>query len=217
MNYAVITGDIVESSRLSDKQKAKLNQALKDAFGDIKHFSNNQTEALPQFNIFRGDSFQGLLADLPHALKAAILIRALLRNHQPDDIQHNWDARIAIGIGEVDYLPENISEGDGEAYQNSGPVLDNLKTDFRSAIQTSDKNINNEFKASCALLDAVIAKWTPNQAETVAMLLKGMTPKEMSKKLDISQAAIHYRMKGAGWFAVEALLNRYNQILSTVE
>ncbi len=212
MNYAVITGDIVQSSQLEGEQKDNLNIALKEAFDNIQNISK-KAEKFPNFDIFRGDSFQGLLPDPGSALKAAILIRAMLRKNQPAEGKSNWDARIAIGTGTVDYLPENISEGDGAAYQNSGPVLDNLKGDFRSAVKTPNDETNGELKASCALLDAIIAKWTPNQAEIVVMLLNELTPKEISKKLNISQAAVHYRVKGAGWFAVEALLKRYEWLM----
>src|SRR5699024_7249007 len=149
------------------------------------------------------------------ALKSAILIRAVLRNSQPDKAKNDWDARIAIGTGKVDYLPKNITEGDGEAYQNSGPVLDNFKGHFRCAVQTPDKKVNDEYKALFALLDAIIAKWTPSQAEAITMLLQGMKPKEMSNKLEISQTAVYYRIKGAGWFAVEALLKRNKQLMKT--
>jgi len=211
MIYAVATGDIVESSQFKGAQKDRLNKSLTNSFNEIKQFTKK--EASSKFSIFRGDSFQGLFTHLEDALKAAIFIRAKLRESQPDEAKYNWDARIAIGTGTVEYLPENITEGDGPAYQNSGPVLDKLKGNFRCAVKTPDKEANDEFKALCALLDAVIAKWTPSQAETVAMLLQGMTPKEMSKKLNISQAAIHYRIKGAGWFAIEALLERNKQLM----
>lgn len=213
MNYAVITGDIVASSQLEETQKDPLNQALKTAFREIGTHSK-QTDHWPAFHIFRGDSFQGLLPHPDDALSAAIQIRATLRKSQPEEAKNNWDARIAIGTGSVDYLPKNVIEGDGEAYRNSGPVLDNLKGDFRSAIQTPHEELNDEFKALCALLDAVIAKWTPNQAEVVAMLLNGYTPKMMSEELAISQTAIHYRMKGASWFAIDRLLQRYKQVIS---
>lgn len=214
MTYAVVTGDIVESSQFKGEQKDALNESLKTAFDEIKRLFK-QGDSSPQFNIFRGDSFQGLFVNAENALEAAIFIRAMLRKNQPDEVKSNWDARIAIGTGTVDYLPENITEGDGQAYQNSGPVLDNLKGDFRCAVKTPVNDVNNEFEALSALLDAVIAKWTPNQAETVVMLLQGLTPKQMSEKLDISQAAIHYRIKGAGWFAVEALLKRNRQLMNS--
>lgn len=214
MNYAVITGDIVESSQIKGRLKDDLHFSLKEAFNKAQKISK-KANSLPDFDIFRGDSFQGLLPDPSDALKTAILIRAMLRKSQPADAKNDWDARMAVGVGKVDYLPENISEGDGEAYQNSGPVLDNLKGNFRCAVKTSSSEINRELKAECALLDAIVGKWTKNQAQIVVMLLNELSPKAISKKLGISQTAVYYRIKGAGWFAVEVLLRRYKQIIES--
>ncbi len=213
MGYAVITGDIVKSSQIKGKEKDKLNSSLKEAFDYIEQCSKGEN-SFPGFEIFRGDSFQGILPDPADALSAAIIIRASLRKEQQDEQKANWDARIAIGTGTVEYLPEKISEGDGPAYQNSGPVLDELKGDYKCAVKTPWPAVNDELKASCALLDAVIAKWTRHQAEIIVMLLQNMSPKNISEQLEISQAAVHYRIKGAGWFAVEALLKRYAWLMN---
>lgn len=211
-NYVVLTGDIIDSSQVKENEKDKLIDSLKQAFGEIEHKKNKQP--LPSFNIFRGDSFQGVLQNPTGALEAALLIRSSLRKNQPGEQKSDWDARIAIGVGTVDYLPENISEGDGPAYQRSGPVLDELKGDYKCAITVPWEEFNGEFKASCALLDAVINKWTQPQAEIIYMLLKGKTPKKIGKELDISQAAVHYRVKAAGWFAIEELIIRYKNIIN---
>src|SRR5699024_7336567 len=88
-----------------------------------------------------------------------------------------------------------------------------LKGDPRSAVKTPWNSMNEEFKASCALLDAVIAKWSPQQAEVIAMLLQNQTPKEIGNLLDISQAAVHYRVKGAAWFAIKALVERFETLI----
>lgn len=208
--YAVITGDIVDSSKV--KAKDTLIQNLKAAFEDIRSRCSN-AQSLPSFDIFRGDSFQCVLPDSRKALWAGLIIRSCLQKNQPEDHEADWDARLSIGLGTIDYLPENISEGDGPAYRNSGPVLDELKGDYRTAVTTPWENMNSEFKASCALLDAVINKWTQPQAEIVHMLLLNKTPKMIGRELGISQAAVHYRVKGAGWFAVEVLLERYEKVM----
>jgi|AntRauTorcE11897_2_1112592.scaffolds.fasta_scaffold10875_2 hypothetical protein len=210
--YAVVTGDVIDSSQVKGEAKDKLNESLKEAFRIIKERSKNE-ESLPSFDIFRGDSFQGVLSHPAEALTAGLLIRASLRKNKADDQKAEWDARIAIGVGTIDYLPENISEGDGPAYQNSGPVLDELKGDNKFAITVPWQPVNDEFKPSCALLDAVINKWTQPQAEIIYMLLQEKTPKKIGEELDISQAAVHYRIKGAGWFAIKKLLSRYKNII----
>lgn len=205
--YGVITGDIVDSSKASDA--ALLLQALGEGFEIVKNLPGHTDSS---FEIFRGDSFQGLLKP-EAALKASIIIRANLRKHQPESEQVYWDARTAIGIGTVDYLPENITEGDGEAFRLSGPNLDSMKGDHRLAIHTTWENLNEELSTEAALLDAVIAKWRPHQAEIVLELLQQRERKEISERLDISQAAVHYRIKNAGWFAVQKLLKRFETVI----
>lgn len=210
--YAVLTGDVVNSSDSTGDEKDVLISSIKDAFNTVE--KNIKSERpFPAFDIFRGDSFQGVLPHPGDALKAALIIRSSLIKQAENYKEADWDARIAIGIGAIDYLSDNISESDGPAYRNSGPVLDNLKTDNKLAITTPIEEHNNEFSASCALLDAVISKWTPPQAGITLRLLQNQPKKKIGKELDISQAAVHYRVKTAGWFAVEKFLERYQQVM----
>lgn len=214
--YAVLTGDVINSSDAKGEEKDKLIHLLKEAFEAVTKKSTAKTSS-PSFDIFRGDSFQGVLANPAEALKAALIIRTtLIRNHSKNE-KTDWDARIAIGIGSIDYLPENISEGDGPAFRNSGPVLDELKGDYKFAITESSAKYNHEFKTCCAFLDAVINKWTPPQAEMVYQLLLNKTKKEIGKELDISQAAVHYRVKAAGWFAIKEFLTRYETVIENIK
>lgn len=209
--YAVLTGDVVSSSKVKKSQKEQLSDTLKKSFSKIERFT--ESPVYPAFEIFRGDSFQGVLGDPSQALKSAIHIRAMLRMNQPDKVTSNWDARIAVGIGTIDYLENNATEGDGTAYRNSGPALDEQRGDERMTIRTPWDSVNNEMQTECALMDAIVAKWSPPQAEIIIKLLDGMVQEAIAKELGISQAAVHYRTKSAGWFAVEKFLNRYHTLV----
>ncbi len=210
--YAVLTGDVVGSSKVSKEDRDLLIDTLKASFDKINALNTNDSHSI-SFDIYRGDSFQGIITDPASALPASLVIRSWLRKTQPEKSSINWDARTAIGIGSIDYLPEKVSEGDGEAYRRSGPLLDAMKTDERLTINTPWKELNEELEVQTALLDAVIAKWSANQAEIVAELLDGKPRKQIGKEFGISQAAVHYRVKGAGWFAVEKLLERYKNVI----
>lgn len=214
MIYAVITGDIIESSQAEKSEKNALIKSLKQGFDDLKQWDTRNDKNLPKFDVFRGDSFQGVIATPATALKAALFLRSAMRKNQPVKKNESWDVRLAIGLGTVDHLPENVSEGDGPAYRNSGPYLDNLKGDYKLAVVTPWESVNKEFKAACALIDAVIAKWTVQQAEIIWYLLQEMKAKTIAEELDISPAAVHYRVKGAAWFAIEEILLRYNEIIT---
>lgn len=210
MLHAVLTGDVVASSKIKE-ERPLLNEILKNAFQTVQKQRPNLIAA--PFDIFRGDSFQGVLAEPEFALQSSLLIRALLRSRQPEQESHSWDARIAIGIGTIEYLAERGSEGDGEAYRRSGPRLDTLKGEHRLSIQTPWDALNEEMETEAALLDAIIAKWSPAQAETIIKLLEDKVQKQIAKELGVSQAAVHYRAKGAGWFAVEKFLDRYKTVI----
>lgn len=218
--YAVLTGDLVGSSRLSPGKRDKLLDALKSAFARVsdRHARKGDhhqegDKALAAFEIYRGDSFQGLLEDPAEALEVALVIRGCLRANQPGGSDTPWDARIAIGIGAIDQKPERTPEGTGEAYTRSGPLLDSLKSDQRLRIRSPWEDVDREVNTGGALLDAVLAKWTPAQAETFLELVRGRSRKEIAEDFGISQAAVHYRVKGAGWTAVHRFLKRYRSLV----
>lgn len=209
--YAVITGDIVNSTSLSQEQRMILLKTLKEIFKKIEEVYPHTIES--QFEIYRGDSFQGVLSDPEKALITCILIKAYLRKSFPTTLKKAWDARLALGIGEIDFLSHTGSEGDGPAFRRSGPVLDEMKGENRTMITTPWENINLEFEVSCTFLDIIISRWSSSQAEVVLELLDGFTQQQIADKLKISQVAVHHRIKNAGWNAVQKFLNRYEFVI----
>jgi len=211
--YAVVTGDVAESSGIHGDLRGKLVDTLKQSFSLVEEYAPAPGLA-SSFEIFRGDSFQGVLADPAYALRCLIYIRTTLRSSQPEQALQNWDARISAGIGTIDYLADRGPEGDGDAYRRSGPYLDQMKGEKFTSIITPWEFINRELNAETALLDALISKWTPSQAETVQMLMEGKIQREIGNELGVSQSAVHYRTKGAGWFAVNTFLERFESLIN---
>ena len=214
--YAVLTGDIVGSSSLPGSGRQHFLQSLKSILDEIVAHDSMTDAFYGRFEIFRGDSFQGIFIRPAEALRAAIIIRAAIRSMRVLDATHaRLDARIAVGLGKVDYLPEetSISEGDGEAYRLSGRTLDMMKRDERLAIITPWPEVNMELHTECALLDALIGKWTIEQAEAISRHLKRYKQREIADNLGISQPAAALRLKSAGSRAVERFCERYEQVL----
>jgi hypothetical protein len=206
---AVLTGDIVDFTKMEGKDRERVLNSLKNSFrrlgNDLKYPGDSM------FDIFRGDSFQGVIEHPAKALRAMLFIRSSLRADQPQDSPMTWDVRMAVGVGSVDSLGDRPSEGDGQAFRLSGPALDAMKLHQRMVLQTPWERINNEFEVSFALTDAVISKWSPKQAEIAVQLLQRRSRKTIAHELGISQAAVSYRVQGAGWFAIEKLLTRYRE------
>ncbi|MDX1671550.1 MAG: hypothetical protein R3211_04360 [Balneolaceae bacterium] len=210
-HVAVLTGDIVGYSRIEPAAHAQILDGLKHSFLLVKRLTAD-SQPVNAFEIYRGDSFQGVISDPSLSLEAALIIRTALKKIVLSEESESLDARIAIGIGTVEYLPENVTEGDGQAYRLSGPKLDKMKGNRRLSIVTPDEALNSELDTEMALLDALMNKWTAIQSETVQDLVLGKTRKRIADDYDISQAAVHYRVKGAGWFAVDTLLDRFRRI-----
>lgn len=214
MLYAVITGDIVGSSKFSISQRSQLLSVLKDSFGTIEKVFPGTIHA--PFEIHRGDSFQGVLSNPEIALSAALVIRAVLRGMGSVQSRRKaWDARMAVGIGSIDFLPDGRgTEGDGEAFRHSGPVLDKMKGDRRLLIRTPWDSVNAEFETACALLDAIIHRWSGEQAMAIFCQIVGLTQESTAKRLGISQPAVRLRLQGAGGWAIDEFLKRYKRRIS---
>jgi len=210
--YAVLTGDLIGSSRFRIQKREEVLSNLKESFQEI----SPDIIASP-FVVFRGDSFQGVLARPEEALKAALIIRATLLSKFKGKLTR-LDARIAIGIGTIDYLSrDQVGEGDGEAFRNSGPELDKMKKREQNLVlRTPWAKINEELGIECALLDALIQRWTKEQAEAILYQIQEpelQTQKGIAKILKISQSALSQRLKTGGYWAVEVFLERFKEII----
>ncbi|HZK07530.1 MAG TPA: SatD family protein [Bacteroidales bacterium] len=215
--YAVITGDIVDSSRFTGEERRQLLGYLKNALAVPAQILGNEVMAFP-FEIHRGDGFQGVLQQPTEALKAAIIIRAALRSSIKTTLSNTIDARIAIGIGSIILMPDATGgEGDGEAYRNSGLQLDRMMQNNRMLfVRTPNDEINKELNVECALLDAIVTKWSAEQAMAIIEFLKGKTQQEMAEAFDISQPAIGKRLLSANLYAFELALNRYDELMQKI-
>lgn len=210
---AVMTGDIVGSSKLNPNELSRQMAALRSSFDALEHTLPNAL--LAPFEIYRGDSFQGVLSKPADALRAVILIRATLRcASAPKQHTPTPDARIAVGIGSAEFLPgSKAAEGRGQAFLSSGPALDRMKRDQRSVIRTPWPEVDAELDTECALLDALVNRWSIPQAQAILAQIRGLTQEKTAEELGISQPAVRQRLRSAGGHAIEHLCRRYERLI----
>ncbi len=210
--YAVITGDVVGSSKLPPEKRNQLQPVMIKSFQAVTRVLPDAVQA--PFETYRGDGFQGVLSKPETAMRAVIVLRASLRHlFEVSHKSHALDARIAVGIGHVDYLPENRSaDGDGKAFRISGPLLDGMKGNQRLLFRTPWQEVNDELDVLCALLDVIIDHWTAAQAHAIVGWIRGLTQEKIAMELGISQPAARYRLKSAGNWAVDLLCRRYENL-----
>lgn len=205
---AVITGDIIHSTRMEDKKRIDILESLNTSMQLWTKDYNMKYE------IYRGDSFQCFLLNPLYALRVALLIKTFIKsntyNRSKDLLS---DSRISIGIGETEDVGKKISITSGEAFILSGRALDEYKAKQTFGIFTNDK-FEDELKTESILLDYILSKTTTAQSEVIMWKLLGYTENEISDTLQINQSAVNQRSIGAGWYAIDSLVQRFEKIYS---
>jgi hypothetical protein len=218
--YAVINGDMIGSTLLKHDRKAFYLAEMKKLFDELKK-KKKHLGVVRSFEVYRGDSFQGALDQPEKALRVVLLLRSYLRmittkygvSAKKSAPIHRTsftavtDLRIAVGIGKISSLENRLLESDGEAFHRSGKLIDAIKKSGQNiAIETPSADQNKQLDVFCALLDAIIARWSSLQAEVVYLRLNGFNQTQIAETLKTSASAINQRLKTANWNAVEKLL-----------
>lgn len=190
----VITGDIVASRRLVNQEKWLL--PLKNLFSTWGNSPQN-------WKLDRGDFFQVEIKNTEEALLKALEIKALIKKTEPFDERKKIsaiDVRMAIGIGEITYTGESISESNGPAFVNSGEKFDLLKKENTTlGIKTPWQNFDEEINLYLRLTGIFMDKWSVSSAELVQIILNNpqVTQEEIGKQLGIQQSGVSRRWNRA--------------------
>lgn len=214
LQYAVVTGDLVGSSAVAHNDRSRLIETLNAAFQSLTELPRLPSDFVAsEFEIYRGDSFQGVLKYPELALRALVALRATLRSRNGTSRESLWDARLAVGIGDISYFSGKTAEGDGEAFRRSGPLLDQLKGDRRTAVLTPWQEVNDELSVECALFDTIANRWSSHQSEVILLSQQGFTQQSIADKLGITQGAVNHRLKAGNWSAVEIFIDRFESLI----
>ncbi len=194
-NIAVLTGDVVKSSRLSRDERDALFAALKSGAEKIEGLQ----AAPPLFERFSGDSWQMLVRPVL-ALRACLLMRAFIRQESKA-----FETRISVGVGAIEPLSsEGLGASDGPAFQASGRGLKALKGAQYFCTNTSEQPI-------FVLADEISKKWTQAQARVLAisLLRPHPTQESVAGRVGISQQSVRNHLIAAGEPALLSVLENF--------
>lgn len=149
-DYAVLTGDLVDSGKIPSEQYDNLLYQLNQLLTKV-------SAAQGRYNIFRGDAFQLLLADPDRAISGMLIIRLGL-------ISHGWDARISAGFGGISNPRADTKTATGEAFTLSGKGLDNMTTQQRLSISSSNQQYQFHMPLLLQFADTLISQISKRQA-----------------------------------------------------
>lgn len=200
-SYAILTGDIVGSSKLKPAQRKKLLSKLKSTSKEIKKLYK---DIIPfDVDIFRGDSWQLLVTEPTLALRVALLFRSTLKGEMGI---REFDSKIFIGIGRIDSLPgDRVSLGNGEAFVLSGRGLENLKK-YRMGIDYPTFDKNEYLNLVVQLVDVFVSNWTIKQSTSISGALKGLTQKKIAESLELKQQTVYDHLAGSYLSHIENVL-----------
>lgn len=213
--YAVLTGDLIGSTELSPKERQRLPSLLLNTVDRIRIGFPGAVQG--ELDIFRGDSWQLVLADPVRALRISLFLRAVILSTPGS---RPIDTRLSIGYGPVDYLAEGKHiTGSGPAFFLSGSGLENAWKACRMGMSFPESvrsRITRALTIIVRLIDLQVGHWTPKQAEAVSGALLGLTQEEIGRgwvREQVSQQAISQHLEGAGWVKIKNSLLFTEEIL----
>lgn len=213
--YAVVTGDVVASSKLSGTPRRNLHEAMTVVSRSLRKAFKDSVPA--EVDIFRGDSWQMLVTDPALALRAALFYRASLRSRMQS---HQSDIRMALAIGTIDFIPGNrVSQGDGEAFQLSGKALESMSRSVSMSFRLPGRSEERVLDVVVQLVDSLAAKWSDKQALAVTGSLQGWKQGKIANtcwQKPISQQAVAQHLDRAAWSSVEIGLTFFEETVQSI-
>lgn len=203
---AVITADIVNSTRLSKAENKKLIKNLTAVFGEH------------QYEFFRGDSFQVLVKPAHEALQVFLQARVTAMKLSGSSMPVA-DIRASIGIGNIKLSVKSFQNATGDVFVLSGRAFDKMAKEERTTIISDEKNkaVNLGLEVVSQFIDYLFQRLTFKQAAVVYELLMDKTQIETAKRLKKSQATVHKHAQAAGWPEIEKLLADYKNLIALIE
>ena len=189
------------SSKLGGKERRALPRTLGETSRAARSLFQRIVPA--DAEVFRGDSWQLVVAEARAGLRVALFFRAYLRGHSPGC---RLDTRVAIGIGPITYLPKNrVSQGDGPAFRASGKALEEMPRNRRLALDVAGGAAPPGIAAVICLIDRWMARWTEKQALAVLGRLQGQTQAQIGQSWasPVKQQVIARHLAQAGWDSIE--------------
>ncbi len=208
--YAVVTGDLVKSTRLPKEKLESVRKRLLSAAKQCKTWQTGLVKGSPDF--FRGDAWQLLLNKPEWALRVGVFIRARLL------AQGIADTRLAIGIGTVDNISQSrISLSTGQAFQLSGRALDAMTQHTRLSIALPENAfpLREWMPVVGQLCDALIRPLTKRQAQIVSLAISPFEPRheDIAKQLrpSVSKQLVTKTLQSANWNSLKLAIDQFQK------
>ena len=227
MDRAVISGDIIAYTSLSDVDKTKIEDSIEHLFQEL------ETRYEVFGRLIKGDYLEFYIPDPTNALRIALLIKSHVKAYTlelKDSKDKRLSAfkthgiRLAIGIGEITRFDRQKGIIDGEAIYFSGRTMSDISATFDKErivikstlfIKTNNEKLTSELEPLLALLDVLISKATARQSNVLYLKLLGYNEDEIAKKMEVSQSSINEHSTSLGWNAIEKTVLYFEKLMKS--
>jgi len=226
MIKAVISGDIVASTSLTDAGREFLENAIKKLIDELNKRFNTYSR------IIKGDYIECVVPNPEDALHIALAIKSFVKSISVDDTSlykinkrvklfKNYGIRLAIGYGTLSRYDSEKGIIDGEAIYLSGRTINEFSTYKKKRIVikntmyfvSNDSNLNKTFEPIIALLDVLINKATTKQCKVLYLKLMNNNEVAIAKILGIKQSVVNQHSTSVGWNAIERSVKYFNEVI----
>lgn len=188
---AVLTGDLIASTQ-AGQAATDTTIALIET---VAKAESEMGRADVRFTRFRGDGWQIYCSDPTRVFRLTVMVLATLQSRL--DLPKT---RVSAATGSVAFLPEaGLASASGQVFSMSGQALDAMTT--QRLVFQADEHGWPWKHALFSYLEWQSARWSPEQAEAVAIAFSHAPPRPraVSETLGISRQAGSARLLGAGF------------------
>lgn len=187
---AVLTGDLIASTRAG----REATDAAITLIDRIARDEGAQAEASIGFSRFRGDGWQIFCSDPGRVFRLAVRVLAALQSQKKLP-----GTRISAATGPFTTAPADLAGAAGEVFSLSGRNLDSMGR--QRLVFDSTAEGTGWQRALFAYLDWQSRRWSPEQAEAIALAFRRDPPQPgtSAEDLGITRQAFSARLDGAGY------------------
>lgn len=202
---AVLTGDIVNSTKMSDEVYSELILELKS----LLKIAYEKYKAVGE--IYRGDEFQIQFPDPSYAIECTLLIKLAL--HLSRFSKKPIQCTLSLAYGSHSILDEKPNTSSGPVFINSGRGLDKTQRgDISVNFNENLEKTNKEIVLLTQFLNHILNRLTKSQAELLNQYIKSNYA-EHKKIADITGTTrqnISNRLGNIGAFLVRDYIDIIN-------
>lgn len=227
MNYATISADVISYTSLTEVEKRKLEQGIKQILDEL-------AVVYKSYNFFgrlvQGDYIECALSAPKYALRIALLLKTFIKSIDFKIITYNrprlkyfteHGIRLAVAIAPLVRLDSQNEIIDGEAIYLSGRTIKNHSTSNKQKIiikntmffRSPDVELQEQFDTIFSLLDTILSRCSAKQSQVVFYKLLGLSEKDIAKKLNKYQSTISQHSTAAGWLSIEKAILFFEKTL----